>query len=1019
MGWLKAIIQRKILVGLLVAFIFMIGSYAVLNLDRELLPTIHMNGALVEVTAGDMPASEVENTITDTLETQIQGIDGVESTYSTTSVGQTTIQIMFEGSDGDDIYSEIESIAHTSSAENNDIQDVFAFRMSTDQDYEFFMDISGDDLSEMSAFATEILEPRIESLREVNDVALDGLYEQELVIEFNRDDVNEHGIEVNQVINLIHDTNDESVLGELENDDNSPTLRWDTQLESIEQVENLQIPYHNGYVALDEIADVSIQPSQNTSYVWKDGTKDFIFVQIGRVSDVTQIEMASAVRSEIEDIHQDGLVDGFEVNELVAEADYVESSLDGVTQNIIIGGILALAVLLLFLRNIRATFIIGLTIPTSILLTFTTMWLIDYSFNILTLIALGLGIGMMIDASIVILESIYRKKEQGFEKIDAVMEGIKEVATAVIASMLTTIVVFVPIGLLGGDVGQFMIVLSLVVAITLISSVVVSFTLIPALAERFLRLKDSHKNKEDGVILRNYGNFVAKIVKRKRNSLAVIAIFILMFVGSLFLVTRVPITIMPDMMDRYAELIIDIEPGLSEEEQDELVQQIHESLSPIQDVESNYVMEYGSMYFVMINMTKDEEITRQQGEVNEEISSTLRALSDSQPINNVQDMMSGGGGAQPVQVNLKGDEFDQLLTISDDFINELEQIDGVVDASSSIDRTSIEEVIELNEDAILDAGLSHNQIKQFIEQSFMQMHIGEMTINNDDMPISVRWSDVTTTQADLLDLAVPTPDGEQDLANFISLNKVEVPNQISRIDGDRFASITADIEGRDLGSINRDVQSLLNDYNAPEGYSLSVAGDLEQQQELMQEMLIILGISIFLVYLVMAVQFNHLFHPVIIMSVIPMTIVGVIVGLFITQRELSVLSAMGIVMLIGIVLNNAILYIDRTNQLRRSNYSVEGALVEAGKNRIRPIFMTSLTTVGGMLPLALATGAGGNYQAPMATVIIAGLLFSTFITLVLVPAVYKLFTFKGKKEKRKRSRRRKSKDQLDESQAVS
>ncbi len=319
----------------------------------------------------------------------------------------------------------------------------------------------------------------------------------------------------------------------------------------------------------------------------------------------------------------------------------------------------------------------------------------------------------------------------------------------------------------------------------------------------------------------------------------------------------------------------------------------------------------------------------------------------------------------------------------------------------------------------MDAGLTHSQVKQLIEESFMQMNIGEMSISNDDMPINVRWSDATTTQADLLDLEIPTQDGEQSLSNFIELNKVEVPNQISRIDGDRFASITADIEGRDLGSINRDIQSLLDDYSTPNGYSLSVAGDLEQQQELMQEMLIIIAISIFLVYLVMAVQFNHLFHPVIIMSVIPMTIVGVILGLFITQRELSVLSAMGIVMLIGIVLNNAILFIDRTNQLRRSNYSVEKALVEAGKNRIRPIFITSLTTVGGMLPLALATGAGGNYQAPMATVIIAGLLFSTFITLVLIPAVYKLFTFKGSKSGRKRRKRRKSQDQLDESQAVS
>ncbi len=250
-------------------------------------------------------------------------------------------------------------------------------------------------------------------------------------------------------------------------------------------------------------------------------------------------------------------------------------------------------------------------------------------------------------------------------------------------------------------------------------------------------------------------------------------------------------------------------------------------------------------------------------------------------------------------------------------------------------------------------------------------------------------------------------EGDKKLSTFIDLETVRTPNEISHIGKERFIAVSADIEGRDLGAINRDVQKIINEFNTPTGYTIDVAGDIEQQQQLMMEMLLVLGIALFLVYFVMAVQFNHLGHPLIVMSVIPMAIIGVIIGLFVTQMELNLLSGMGIIMLIGIVLNNAILLIDRTNQLRREGMSLEEALIEAGRNRIRPIFMTTLTTVGGMLPLALASGASGNYQAPLATVLISGLLFATFITLLLIPSVYRLFTKTEKVAEMATSKRKK------------
>ncbi|WP_158734700.1 efflux RND transporter permease subunit [Alteribacillus sp. YIM 98480] len=994
MRWLRFIVKRKILVGLMAVLAVMIGSYAVFELNKELLPDIKMDGAYVEISAGDLPAIEMERTITSPIEQKLQGIDGLEDMHSTTTIGRTTFQLTFEEGGGDDGFNEVESIVNASASENQDINNTEALQYGTTQDYEFYMDVSGGDMDDMTAFAKDVLKPRLEELSEVRDVELAGTVEQEMNIEFSQDELNSLGLDVMQVTDVIQQANNAATLGELSEDNDSPSLRWNTTLETAEDVENIKIPVENEFIELSEIADVSLEPIENSSFVWKNGTKDFMFVQVGRSTDVTQIDMAQAVREEVQNIRDEGLVNGFELHEMVAQADYVQDSIDGVTNNILLGGIIAIVMLFLFLRNVRATFIVGISIPTSILLTFASMWMFDYSINILTLIGLGLGIGMMVDSSIVILESIYRKKEQGLPPLEAVIEGTKEVATAVIASVLTTIVVFLPIGLIGGEMGQFMIMLSAVVAITLISSVLVSFTLIPSLSEKFLKLRKRKREKQDGMLLKGYTGLISRLVKKKRYSAAVIGMFVLMFAGSFMFVQKIPMTIMPDMFNRYAELMVDLETGITPDDKEDLVASMYDTLNSIDDVKSSYIIDNGSIFYTIINMTKEDDITRDQKEVNEDIFRSLRELEDSHPIESVQDVMSGETAA-PVQVNIKGEDFEELHTIMDDFIKELEETDGVVGVTNSMERTSPEQLIELNEEEIEEAGLSQAQIRQFMGQVFFMMPLGEMTIDEENVPLTVKWDEQTDSASDLLDLDVPTAEGEDSLSRFVQLTRVERPNEIVHVNGERSLSVSADIEETDLGTINRDVQQIINDFDTPAGYSISVAGDLEQQQELIQEMLFVLGIAIFLVYLVMAVQFNHLIHPIIVMSVIPMTFVGAVLGLLITQRELSIMSGMGVIMLIGIVLNNAILLIDRTNQLRRQEYSVTEALIEAGRNRIRPILMTTLTTAGGMLPLALASGTAGNYQAPMATVIISGLLFASLITLLLIPAVYRLFTAAG------------------------
>lgn len=989
---LEFIVRKKVLVGLLTVLIVALGSFAVVKLDKEIMPSVGMDGAYVMIDAGDMAAIDVERFITSPLEQKLEGIEGVEEIHSTTAMGSSSIDITIARGQSDKVMKEVETAVNETKAERPEIREAMASQYGVRQGYEFFLDLSGDDLQAMTAFAKDVLEPRLESLKEVQDVQLSGVSEQEVSIAFKRDEMKKYGLDISQVAGFIAQANSEATIGELQDGGNASLLRWNSKLADIDGVKRIEIPTAEGFIQLKDIADVTLVPLENSSFVWKNGAKELVFIQVGRAANITQIDMAKAVRAEIQKIREEGLVKGFTLNEMVAQADIVQESIDGVVVNILIGSIVAIAILLLFLRNVRATLIIAVSIPTSVLLTFLTVYVLGYSLNMLTLIGLGLGIGMMVDSSIVILEAIYRQRELGLAKFEAVLAGTKEVAGAVFASMLTTIVVFLPIGFIGGGLGEFMIILAIVVAITLISSVLVAFTLIPALSENFLRYRGIRHARKENLFGKGYNAVVFWIVGKKRRCVLVMAVFFGLFAGSLFLVNKIPMTVMPDVFNRYSEIVVALETGVEPAEKERLAQLMNDKMTGIEDVESSYVLDSsGNELFVIVNMTKGDAVLHEQKEVNEQILRSLREFQDTEPIRTLQLAMSEISGA-PVQVMIKGEDFGQMQAIAKDFMGQLGQVEGIVGLTNSMERTSEEKRIVLNEKAIADAGLSQIQVKQFIEQAFLEMPVGQMMLEGENVPLMVSWESKTDTREALFDLEIPTMEGDKKLSDFLSLEAVFTPNEITHISGERFITVSADIEGRDLGAINRDVQKVISEFNAPADYAIDVAGDIEQQQQLMMEMLLVLGIALFLVYFVMAVQFNHLGQPLIVMSVIPMAIIGVIIGLFVTQMELNLLSGMGIIMLIGIVLNNAILLIDRTNQLRREGMSVQEALVEAGRNRVRPIFMTTLTTVGGMLPLALASGASGNYQAPLATVLISGLLFATFITLLLIPSVYRLFT---------------------------
>ncbi|ONK21670.1 acriflavin resistance protein [Bacillus sp. VT-16-64] len=991
MRLLQMLVQRKILIILATFFTIVLGIFTFFNLDKELTPTVGLDSATIHVEASNLHIDDVERKITNPLEQTLQEMEGIKEISSTTSIGRSSIKILFESGKGDEIFKDVESKANVvlSDIPNLDYYQVLQDGKNTS--FEFIVDVSGGNPDQMSAFAKDILKPRLEKLSEVREVKLDGFTEQQVDIHFDQDKMNENHITIQQAVEVIQQLNNEAIVGELTDGHESLSLRWDTALKNMEDLKTLQIPTENGLVELKDISAISINPVTNSSNTWKNGSKDMIMVQIARKAGASQADMAEAVRNELRKIEEEGLVKGFTVNEVIAHADFVNDSMNDVTTNMWIGGMIAIVVLYLFLRNIRAAFIIGLSIPTSILLTFIAIGLLDYSMNMLTLIGLGLGIGMMVDSSIVILEAIYKKKEQGLNNLQAVLEGTKEVASAIIASVLTTIVVFLPIGLIGGDSGKFMMILSVVTAITLISSVIIAFTLIPTLANEFIRLKKQKSNHQKTFFMSIYKNTVAWCIQKKSRSFIVIVAFFIVFSLSLFLIPKIPMKIMPDMFNRYTEMVIDLENGVSQQEKEMIAEKVHETVSSTEDVKANYVLDLDDRLIVNIVMTTGSKITTEQEKVTENILKKLRVLEETQPIRGVERALDGISG-YPVQIHMSGDEYAELRKGANALQKELKSIKGITDVTSSLDNFSETPTIQLKEENIKAAGLSTLHIKQTIEAFLLQEPIGIVEWDGDELQVYAHQGNEKLTKEALLELSVPTANGEKKLSSFVAFEKEYRPDQIFHKNGERYISIMADADKEDLGTINNDIQKVLKGFDSSQDFTVTLAGDLEEQNQLMNEFLFAFGIALFLVYVVMAVQFNHLGQPLIVMSIIPITIVGAILGLFITQAELHFMSGMGFIILIGIVLNNAILIIDRTNQLRKKGLPVIESLLQAGENRIRPIFMTTLTTVGGMLPLALATGMSADYQAPLSIVIISGMLFSTFITLLLIPCVYRLFS---------------------------
>ena len=992
--WLKTLLERKLIVGFLLCLILVTGVYSLTKLKVELIPSVDFDSAtIIATTDPSMTSLEVEKNITNRIENQLESIQGVESYTSKSLFGLSSISVKFNRGNESSPFSDIQTAMNQLMSELHSTK-IQVIRDNTIDGAEMYVDIYGGHIHEMSKFATDVVKRKLESLPEVSQVEIDGLKEKEIIIRLDLEKLHEYGLHPENVISTLAEENQNIKYTNGESGAKQYSVKWDTSFNHLTDIENFLIQTANGTVELKKLAEITLEETYGNTKVWKGGDPNYLLIKVFRSSQVSEVELTEAVREEIKNIKSEGLVGDFQFEELISKGDFIKESINNITSNLLVGGLLAIITVLIFLKSMRPTLIISISIPLSILLTFSFMWLLDYSFNMISLISLGLGIGLIIDTSIVILESIYSKKSQGLTTYDSVLKGTKEVRGALIASILTTLVVFLPIGLIGGAEGELVRNLSLVIVFSLVSSFVVSFTIIPVLFSKFIKNKEKKESKES-YFLKKYGLILNWLISKRRRQWSLIAVFVIAFCVLMPFVSKVPISIMPDIYDRQAQVLFMLEEELTTAEKEKLVDDIGSRVRLVPDLRDYSILELDStLIYAFVNFTKDEEATLPQKELSSKLISSLTDLLDLYPISAISNGLDSESSGEQAKVIISGDDLDELKNIANDLKEDLLEINGVQNVSLNMNTMLSEDFIEINEDEVKKAGMLPHYIRKQIEGVFFNLIIGQMTLDDSTTPIKVSTAKKIANKTDFEKYEVTLPNGEQKpLNNFVTIKQDEIPIVIEKINGSRGLAVNIGFDSTsiDLGTLNQSVQDIIESYSPPSGYSLAISGDLEKQQELMETILLILLISIILVYGVMAIQFNKLLQPLIVMFIIPLTFIGIILGLLLTKKELNILSGIGIVMLIGIVVNNGILILDRINQLRKQDKNLFYSVIEASKNRVRPILMTSFSTVFAMLPFAFATGSGGDFQSPLAVVVISGLLFSTLITLVIIPVTYCIF----------------------------
>lgn len=1016
-------VNRPVTTVVVYLALIVLGVFSLLRLAVDLIPDISFPIIAIFSTYSGVAPEEVEENLTKAIENAAASVANVKKVTSVSREGQSMVTVEFNwGTDMTEAASDLrEKLDLAREFLPDDASQPVIFKFDPSQIPIMVLTIEGRrDLKSLRYFSEKEIKTHLEQIDGVANVQIWGGLSRQIHVDLDRTALASYGIAVDQAVNILRAENLNVTGGRVSEGALNYSLRTTGKFQNLSEIKRLVIVTKKEIpVYLEDIADV-YDGYVDEEVELRVGDAPAVIAIIQKQSGTNTVRIANKVKKKIESLSL-SLPKDIELVELYSPSDFIQEAIQNVGLVAVIGGLLAILVLLLFLRHFSITMVISVSIPLSIVITFIFMYLFDLTLNMMSLGGLALGVGMLVDNSIVVLENIFRYRENGAKPLEASKLGAQEMATAISASTLTTIAVFLPLVLfIKGMASELFKDLAFTITFSLLSSLLVALTIIPMLSSKVKKVKIREKTdsilsvenelRSRGRVLRYLDGKYSGLLNWALGHKAVVLILIaLIFIASLFLIPVIGLEFMPETDQGMIMINVNTPVGSN-------LDQTRRVVNKIAGIIKEKIPERKND-FIQIGRRGDEAGTEaenigsiwlflkslnQRARGIDEVIAEIRKASSDIPGANIRFSKAQGGmrGSSGLSISLKGYDLKRGKDMAEKIKKIMEDIDIVTDVRISRQEGLPEYRILVDRERAAQYGLSVSQVGNSIKRAFAGESVANAIMGGEEVGIFVRLQEKDRlTHQDLDLLSIATPMGIQvPLANLVTLKKDFGPVAIEREGQQRIIYINAGVQG-DMKKAVSLIQAGIQKITMPRGFTILYGGGWQNLQETIRDLLLVVALSLILVYLIMAAQFESFFDPFLIMFTLPMTFIGVIWMHLITGTTFNVVSGIGVVMLAGIVVNNGIILVDYTNLLRKRGYALIDAVRLAGRTRLRPILMTMLTTTLGLVPMAIAIGSGSEMRTPMAKTVIGGLLVSTLFTLVLIPVLYA--AFETGKEKRK------------------
>ena len=1007
MKFAQTFIKHHVMTILLYILVVVFGFYSFQNLPLALMPSMEVPAAVVYATYPGAGPEDIEQQVTKKLEGAVAGLSGLDTLQSTSSENMAMLVIRFTNdTDMDQAMTDLrDKVAQVKSQLPDDASDPTVMSIDIDSMPVVSVALRGNDLASLQSIAEDEIQPALERLDGVASVDISGGYEQEIAVHTDASRLKGYNLTISSIGQQLGADNIAIPGGDLDNGSQTLAVRTDGEYSSIDDVKNALISLPaGGTVRLSQIADVSMQPKDQDAISKVDG-EECIILSVNKQSGSNTVQIAELAKAEFDSLLKSN--DSLQWNIVMDQSDYINMTVDNAIQNIWMGVLFAAIVLFLFLRDFGATMAVTIAMPCCILFTFLIMNVLGITLNMMSLGGITLGVGMIVDNSIVVLENIFTYRADGYDRLEACTKGTGEVIGAVIASTLTTVAVFLPIALSGGMAGMMFKEFCITIVALLLSSLIISVTLVPLLCYFLLGSTKQKSVKPQGSgatpitekpLSRAYRSSLNFLITHRW---AGIALTVVICIVSVLSVSQAGMELIPEMDEGEVSVTVSMPNGSTMEDTAAIEDRIAAiAVDTIPELEQIYystgsstsIMSSSSGASVTISLVDLDQRDRSSADIAKQLRHDLQDIAGCELTVSTSSTMSMSTDSD-ISVELTGDDYDQLAETADDLANQISALPDAINVESSAGEQTPRVAVKINRENASRFGLNAATIGGLVRGELTGSTATTLRMNGEEYDVTVAGDEDVATSLDALrSMQIPTMTGGTVPLSMVADVYTELsPQSIVRKNQKETVTITGESESGDSNAIKAAVDDIVAKYELPDGVEVG-EGDTAASQiaETTGTLMLALAVAILLVYFILATQFNSFSLPIAIMLILPIGLLGSMIMLWPTGNHVSMVALLGVIILAGTVVNSSIVLIDYTLQRRQRGEDKNTAILNACPRRVRPVLMTAMTTILGLVPMVCSSGEGSEMMKPMGVVMMTGMVISTIATLFITPVYYSL-----------------------------